>query len=192
MTVGVSPLCAALFVDGWPLLFSACKETVANSAQSARYVWGNKCVCSTHVCVTCRCVSCETKTKNPPTFQTSFWTVRRKRWILGNMWLSFWLVLTEQKMQTPTFQRARSSCQVLMTRRRRALQMYVHTVASWENSIHQSCSQSFNLLSIFFWFQFEGKTSFGMSVFNLGNAIMGSGILGLAYAMANTGVVLFL
>uniref|UniRef100_A0AAQ4R4M3 Solute carrier family 38 member 3a n=1 Tax=Gasterosteus aculeatus aculeatus TaxID=481459 RepID=A0AAQ4R4M3_GASAC len=37
-----------------------------------------------------------------------------------------------------------------------------------------------------------GKTSFGMSVFNLGNAIMGSGILGLAYAMANTGVVLFL
>uniref|UniRef100_A0AAX7VG44 Amino acid transporter transmembrane domain-containing protein n=1 Tax=Astatotilapia calliptera TaxID=8154 RepID=A0AAX7VG44_ASTCA len=39
---------------------------------------------------------------------------------------------------------------------------------------------------------FEGKTSFGMSVFNLGNAIMGSGILGLAYAMANAGVVLFL
>lgn len=38
---------------------------------------------------------------------------------------------------------------------------------------------------------FEGKTSFGMSVFNLGNAIMGSGILGLAYAMANTGVILF-
>uniref|UniRef100_A0A8C8DND6 Solute carrier family 38 member 3b n=1 Tax=Oryzias sinensis TaxID=183150 RepID=A0A8C8DND6_9TELE len=33
---------------------------------------------------------------------------------------------------------------------------------------------------------FEGKTSFGMSIFNLGNAIMGSGILGLAYAMANT------
>uniref|UniRef100_A0A674ASA4 Solute carrier family 38 member 3a n=1 Tax=Salmo trutta TaxID=8032 RepID=A0A674ASA4_SALTR len=40
--------------------------------------------------------------------------------------------------------------------------------------------------------RFEGKTSFGMSVFNLGNAIMGSGILGLSYAMANTGVVLFL
>uniref|UniRef100_A0A8C5CSU5 Solute carrier family 38 member 3b n=1 Tax=Gadus morhua TaxID=8049 RepID=A0A8C5CSU5_GADMO len=38
---------------------------------------------------------------------------------------------------------------------------------------------------------FEGKTSFGMSVFNLGNAIMGSGILGLAYAMANTGVLFF-
>ncbi|KAI4879595.1 hypothetical protein NFI96_007529 [Prochilodus magdalenae] len=39
---------------------------------------------------------------------------------------------------------------------------------------------------------FEGKTSFGMSVFNLGNAIMGSGILGLAYAMSNTGILLFL
>uniref|UniRef100_A0A1A8HIT5 Solute carrier family 38, member 5a n=1 Tax=Nothobranchius korthausae TaxID=1143690 RepID=A0A1A8HIT5_9TELE len=38
---------------------------------------------------------------------------------------------------------------------------------------------------------FEGKTSFGMSVFNLSNAIMGSGILGLAFGMANTGVVLF-
>uniref|UniRef100_A0A8D0AIH9 Solute carrier family 38 member 5b n=1 Tax=Sander lucioperca TaxID=283035 RepID=A0A8D0AIH9_SANLU len=41
-------------------------------------------------------------------------------------------------------------------------------------------------------FQFEGKTSFGMSVFNLSNAIMGSGILGLSYAMSNTGIVLFL
>uniref|UniRef100_A0A8C1T5T0 Solute carrier family 38 member 5b n=2 Tax=Cyprinus carpio TaxID=7962 RepID=A0A8C1T5T0_CYPCA len=39
---------------------------------------------------------------------------------------------------------------------------------------------------------FEGKTSFGMSVFNLSNAIMGSGILGLSYAMANTGIILFL
>ncbi|XP_069822633.1 sodium-coupled neutral amino acid transporter 3 [Dendropsophus ebraccatus] len=39
---------------------------------------------------------------------------------------------------------------------------------------------------------FEGKTSFGMSIFNLSNAIMGSGILGLAYAMANTGILLFL
>ncbi|KAI1892180.1 hypothetical protein AGOR_G00130670 [Albula goreensis] len=38
---------------------------------------------------------------------------------------------------------------------------------------------------------FEGKTSFGMSVFNLSNAIMGSGILGLSYAMSNTGIVLF-
>uniref|UniRef100_A0AAQ4PCS6 Amino acid transporter transmembrane domain-containing protein n=1 Tax=Gasterosteus aculeatus aculeatus TaxID=481459 RepID=A0AAQ4PCS6_GASAC len=41
-------------------------------------------------------------------------------------------------------------------------------------------------------FQFEGKTSIGMSVFNLSNAIMGSGILGLSYAMSNTGIVLFL
>lgn len=36
------------------------------------------------------------------------------------------------------------------------------------------------------------SASFGMSVFNLSNAIMGSGILGLAYAMANTGIILFL
>ncbi|XP_053318227.1 sodium-coupled neutral amino acid transporter 4 [Spea bombifrons] len=37
-----------------------------------------------------------------------------------------------------------------------------------------------------------GTTSFGMSVFNLSNAIMGSGILGLSYAMANTGIILFI
>ncbi|XP_059833480.1 sodium-coupled neutral amino acid symporter 2 [Hypanus sabinus] len=36
-----------------------------------------------------------------------------------------------------------------------------------------------------------GNTSFGISAFNLSNAIMGSGILGLAYAMANTGIILF-
>uniref|UniRef100_A0A8D0L5W0 Sodium-coupled neutral amino acid symporter 2 n=1 Tax=Sphenodon punctatus TaxID=8508 RepID=A0A8D0L5W0_SPHPU len=36
-----------------------------------------------------------------------------------------------------------------------------------------------------------GTTSFGMSVFNLSNAIVGSGILGLSYAMANTGIALF-
>ncbi|KAM8971965.1 sodium-coupled neutral amino acid symporter 1-like [Pelodytes ibericus] len=36
-----------------------------------------------------------------------------------------------------------------------------------------------------------GTASIGMSVFNLSNAIMGSGILGLAYALANTGIVLF-
>ncbi|XP_026556383.1 sodium-coupled neutral amino acid transporter 1 [Pseudonaja textilis] len=36
-----------------------------------------------------------------------------------------------------------------------------------------------------------GTTSLGMSVFNLSNAIMGSGILGLAFALANTGIVLF-
>ncbi|XP_021038771.1 sodium-coupled neutral amino acid transporter 2 isoform X1 [Mus caroli] len=37
-----------------------------------------------------------------------------------------------------------------------------------------------------------GTTSFGMSVFNLSNAIVGSGILGLSYAMANTGIALFI
>lgn len=31
-----------------------------------------------------------------------------------------------------------------------------------------------------------------MSVFNLSNAIMGSGILGLAFAMSNTGIILFM
>ncbi|CAI5785502.1 Uncharacterized protein PODLI_1B036092 [Podarcis lilfordi] len=36
-----------------------------------------------------------------------------------------------------------------------------------------------------------GDISFGMSSFNLSNAIMGSGILGLSYAMANTGIILF-
>ncbi|XP_047430563.1 sodium-coupled neutral amino acid transporter 2-like isoform X1 [Mugil cephalus] len=38
----------------------------------------------------------------------------------------------------------------------------------------------------------QGKTSFGMSVFNLSNIIMGSGILGLSFAMANTGIALFM
>ncbi|XP_041110363.1 sodium-coupled neutral amino acid transporter 1-like isoform X2 [Polyodon spathula] len=37
----------------------------------------------------------------------------------------------------------------------------------------------------------QGRTSFGMSIFNLSNAIMGSGILGLSYALANTGIILF-
>lgn len=49
-------------------------------------------------------------------------------------------------------------------------------------------------LEINFDFPFKqdpGSASFGMSVFNLGNAIMGSGILGLSYAMANTGIALF-
>ncbi|KAM9327714.1 sodium-coupled neutral amino acid symporter 2-like [Pholidichthys leucotaenia] len=35
------------------------------------------------------------------------------------------------------------------------------------------------------------NASFGMSVFNLSNTIMGSGILGLSFAMANTGIALF-
>ncbi|XP_060633545.2 sodium-coupled neutral amino acid transporter 4 [Anolis sagrei] len=37
-----------------------------------------------------------------------------------------------------------------------------------------------------------GNISFGISSFNLSNAIMGSGILGLSYAMANTGIILFI
>lgn len=43
-----------------------------------------------------------------------------------------------------------------------------------------------------FFFKHPGTTSFGMSSFNLSNAIMGSGILGLSYAMANTGIILFM
>uniref|UniRef100_A0A673NB72 Sodium-coupled neutral amino acid transporter 4-like n=1 Tax=Sinocyclocheilus rhinocerous TaxID=307959 RepID=A0A673NB72_9TELE len=42
-----------------------------------------------------------------------------------------------------------------------------------------------------FFLRHPGHTSFGMSVFNLSNAIMGSGILGLSFAMANTGIILF-
>uniref|UniRef100_UPI00358DFDBB sodium-coupled neutral amino acid symporter 2-like isoform X1 n=2 Tax=Myxine glutinosa TaxID=7769 RepID=UPI00358DFDBB len=38
---------------------------------------------------------------------------------------------------------------------------------------------------------YVGRTSFGMSVFNFSNAIMGSGILGLAFGMASTGLVSF-
>nr|XP_008114921.1 PREDICTED: probable sodium-coupled neutral amino acid transporter 6 isoform X1 [Anolis carolinensis] len=39
--------------------------------------------------------------------------------------------------------------------------------------------------------RFSPGASFGFSVFNLMNAIMGSGILGLAYAMAKTGIIGF-
>ncbi|XP_002735199.1 putative sodium-coupled neutral amino acid transporter 6 [Saccoglossus kowalevskii] len=35
------------------------------------------------------------------------------------------------------------------------------------------------------------KASFGLSVFNLMNAVLGSGILGLSYAMSESGIVLF-
>jgi len=38
----------------------------------------------------------------------------------------------------------------------------------------------------------KASAGFAMSVFNLMNAILGSGILGLAYAMANLGIILFL
>lgn len=57
----------------------------------------------------------------------------------------------------------------------------------------KNCYHIFKVnISVLCLLQFEGKTSFGMSVFNLSNAIMGSGILGLSYAMSNTGIVLFL
>lgn len=39
--------------------------------------------------------------------------------------------------------------------------------------------------------QGSSGASFGLSVFNVMNAIMGSGILGLAYVMANTGILGF-
>lgn len=51
-------------------------------------------------------------------------------------------------------------------------------------------TNNFLLLPILFP-QHPGTTSFGMSVFNLSNAIVGSGILGLSFAMANTGIALF-
>ncbi|XP_036617215.1 sodium-coupled neutral amino acid transporter 1 isoform X2 [Trichosurus vulpecula] len=40
--------------------------------------------------------------------------------------------------------------------------------------------------------QTEGTASLKMSIFNLSNSIMGSGILGLSFALANTGMILFL
>lgn len=52
------------------------------------------------------------------------------------------------------------------------------------------CKLLLTHLSLFL--QIPGTTSLGMSVFNLSNAIMGSGILGLAFALANTGILLFL
>ncbi|XP_043823561.1 sodium-coupled neutral amino acid transporter 1 [Dromiciops gliroides] len=38
----------------------------------------------------------------------------------------------------------------------------------------------------------QGTASVGMSIFNLANSILGSGILGLSFALANTGIMLFL
>uniref|UniRef100_A0A8C8JBR0 Amino acid transporter transmembrane domain-containing protein n=1 Tax=Oncorhynchus tshawytscha TaxID=74940 RepID=A0A8C8JBR0_ONCTS len=77
----------------------------------------------------------------------------------------------------------------------------MHTLCDWNLVTHSACHvpldknhefKNVRTAAIFCFTSFEGKTSFGMSVFNLGNAIMGSGILGLAYAMANTGILLFL
>lgn len=54
-------------------------------------------------------------------------------------------------------------------------------------SLSQAVDQLLSLAVL----QHPGHASFGMSVFNLSNAIMGSGILGLSFAMANTGIILF-
>lgn len=40
-------------------------------------------------------------------------------------------------------------------------------------------------------FKTKGTAGFFLSVFNLMNAILGSGILGLSYAMAQLGIVMF-
>ncbi|XP_062975571.1 sodium-coupled neutral amino acid transporter 5 [Elgaria multicarinata webbii] len=61
-----------------------------------------------------------------------------------------------------------------------------HVLTEQEEFLPHIASKKLNQFT-----DFEGKTSFGMSIFNLSNAIMGSGILGLAYAMRNTGIVLF-
>ncbi|KAK2497910.1 hypothetical protein MC885_020754 [Smutsia gigantea] len=47
-------------------------------------------------------------------------------------------------------------------------------------------------VSVCLFTQAPGTASLGMSAFDLSNAIMGSGILGLAFALANTGILLFL
>uniref|UniRef100_S4RI69 Amino acid transporter transmembrane domain-containing protein n=1 Tax=Petromyzon marinus TaxID=7757 RepID=S4RI69_PETMA len=60
-----------------------------------------------------------------------------------------------------------------------------------ENFIHHDGKVHSKKHQNYQWKVHEGKTSYGMSIFNLSNAIMGSGILGLSYAMANTGIILF-
>uniref|UniRef100_A0A8D0FZF9 Sodium-coupled neutral amino acid symporter 2 n=1 Tax=Strix occidentalis caurina TaxID=311401 RepID=A0A8D0FZF9_STROC len=63
-----------------------------------------------------------------------------------------------------------------------------------DSSSYSSNSNDFKLSINYYlspFSQHPGTTSFGMSVFNLSNAIVGSGILGLSYAMANTGIALF-
>lgn len=105
--------------------------------------------------------------------------------IVGSMGWMLWLnkrsfshinLVSRRKSASPTW--------VLLLRRKRKVkkpQCYRLDLQFMDWSV---C----NIISL----QFEGKTSFGMSVFNLSNAIMGSGILGLAFAMSNTGIILFL
>lgn len=58
------------------------------------------------------------------------------------------------------------------------------TIQTFNNSIKFVCLQEL-------YRQESPGVSFGFSVFNLMNAIMGSGILGLAYVMAHTGILGF-
>ncbi|CAK8679934.1 putative sodium-coupled neutral amino acid transporter 6 [Clavelina lepadiformis] len=55
----------------------------------------------------------------------------------------------------------------------------------------QPLTDSQRKLSVYHQEPHRGSASFAISVFNLMNAILGSGILGLAYAMAQLGMVLF-
>uniref|UniRef100_A0A3Q2LC84 Solute carrier family 38 member 6 n=1 Tax=Equus caballus TaxID=9796 RepID=A0A3Q2LC84_HORSE len=64
---------------------------------------------------------------------------------------------------------------------------YVSAQQLEEAEAEESCP----LLSNEFHRQSSPGVSFGLSVFNLMNAIMGSGILGLAYVMAHTGILGF-
>uniref|UniRef100_F6TA22 Sodium-coupled neutral amino acid transporter 2 n=2 Tax=Ciona intestinalis TaxID=7719 RepID=F6TA22_CIOIN len=59
------------------------------------------------------------------------------------------------------------------------------------NDSTQPLTDSQRKLSVYHHEPAQGTASFAISVFNLMNAILGSGILGLAYAMAQLGIVLF-
>uniref|UniRef100_A0A8C8DLF3 Solute carrier family 38 member 6 n=1 Tax=Oryzias sinensis TaxID=183150 RepID=A0A8C8DLF3_9TELE len=71
-------------------------------------------------------------------------------------------------------------------------------IVNHSHSLFQSSSRFLLQPFCFFFLFIQGLVqsrstgaSFASSVFNLMNAIMGSGILGLAYAMANTGIISF-
>lgn len=73
---------------------------------------------------------------------------------------------------------------------------YLHLIHHKTRGLKQRCisllCSKLLLTYLPLFLQIPGTTSLGMSVFNLSNAIMGSGILGLAFALANTGILLFL
>lgn len=102
-------------------------------------------------------------------------------------------------MQWTTWPNTRSSCRIRAASRKKAASLTWVLKSNGDFWGFVVWSNHFQRWRSFFFFffcrtllQFEGKTSFGMSVFNLSNAIMGSGILGLAFAMSNTGIVLFM